>query len=101
MDCPFVYANGKKCKGKIERIEAYHCACVWDPDTGEVAIFPGSHFHLFCSLKGNHAGYLRRDDERMKFWPQGLPDEIAKKLIGIGCPAPEKSWDDAPKIAEL
>ena len=54
--CPFVYANGRKCSGHITRVEAYKCDVTWTPDAdgrwrpsvNEV----GSHYHLFCSEKG-------------------------------------------------
>jgi hypothetical protein len=61
--CPFVYANGRKCTGHITHVEAYKADVSWRPDgegnwrpsIGE----PRSHYHLFCSEKGNHAGYAK------------------------------------------
>jgi len=41
---------------------------------------PRSHYHLFCSERGNHAGTKRYDDDRMKFFYRDLPDE-AKRLV--------------------
>jgi hypothetical protein len=41
---------------------------------------PRSHFHLFCSEKGNHAGYPRRDSDQMKFYGDQLPDELVEAM---------------------
>jgi hypothetical protein len=75
IPCPFVYANGKKCPGHITRVEAYKADVTWTPDAdgkwkprvGE----PRSHYHLFCSEKGNHAG--TRGQDRLKCYLSALP----------------------------
>jgi hypothetical protein len=80
IPCPFVYANGKVCTGHIVRVEAYKADIAWTPDTEgrwHASINqPGSHYHLFCSEKGNHAGYGRADDSRMKFYLSDLPPAL-------------------------
>jgi hypothetical protein len=72
IPCPFFYSDGRKCRGHITRVEAYKADVSWTPDNegkwrpsiGE----PRSHYHLFCSEKGNHAGWKREDDSRLKFY---------------------------------
>lgn len=80
VPCPFVYADAKKCKGHIVRVEAYKADLEWSlQDDGSWTFHwgdPRSHFHAFCSLKGNHSGYDRPTDERMKFYGNTLPDEL-------------------------
>src|SRR5262249_28061437 len=39
----------------------------------------GSHFHLFCSEKGNHAGYPARDSDKMKFYFDQLPRRCGRR----------------------
>jgi len=78
--CPFVYANGRKCAGYITKVEAYKADLSWDRQADGTWKFdwrwPRSHYHVFCSLKGNHAGYDRPDDGRMKFYLDKLPDGL-------------------------
>jgi hypothetical protein len=80
VPCPFTYANGKKCTGYITHVEAYKCDVSWSQDDDgkwqPSEIWPRSHYHLFCSEKGNHAGYQRGDDWRLKFYLNQLPDGI-------------------------
>ena len=72
IPCPFVYADGRKCTGHITHVEAYKVDVSWRPDRegkwqlsiGE----PRSHYHVFCSEKGNHAGTMRADDPRLKYY---------------------------------
>ena len=85
IPCPFVYANGKKCTGHVDRIEAYKADIIWSPDKdgiwgcsiGE----PRSHYHVFCSEKGNHAGYGREDAPKLKFYYSDLPKELKAALL--------------------
>jgi hypothetical protein len=78
--CPFVYANGRKCTGHITHVEAYKCDVSWKPDAdgnwspsvGE----PRSHYHLFCSEKGNYAGSSRPDSDQMKRYRGKLPEGL-------------------------
>ena len=79
LDCPFIYASGQRCRGRIVRIEAYKAELVWSLAEDGRWIFnfsPRSHYHLFCSLKGNHAGSLRPDDPQMKLRDRDLSDEL-------------------------
>ena len=79
IPCPFVYANGRCCAGHVVRIEAYKADLTWEADAEGRWSFgfrPRSHYHLFCSEKGNHAGFRRQDSMDMKFWFDRLPAEI-------------------------
>ena len=83
IPCPFVYANGKPCTGEVVRVEAYKTDLYWSKEqegwrfeTGR----PRSHYHLFCSEKGNHAGSMRADDSRMKFYYDQLPAALQKLM---------------------
>lgn len=79
IPCPFVYADGHSCPGRIVRIEAYKADLIWEqgPDgQWRFGFSPRSHYHLFCSEKGNHAGYRRMDDQQMKLHWRELPPEI-------------------------
>jgi hypothetical protein len=84
IPCPFVYANGKRCTGHVVRVEAYKADIEYAPganDRWRVAIGePRSHYHVFCSEKGNHAGYARSDDSRLKFYFQDLPEALRKAI---------------------
>lgn len=84
IPCPFVYANGKRCVGHITRVEIYKSDLSWAPTDDcrwELQIRRArSHFHLFCSEKGNHAGTLRRDDARLKLYWDQLPEALRQKL---------------------
>lgn len=84
MDCPFVYANGRQCRGRVTRIEAYRCDVIWDPDTGKITVTDmRSHLHLLCSLKGDHTGFARMTDNRIKMWPRDLPEDVQQRLQGL------------------
>jgi hypothetical protein len=71
IPCPYVYAKGRCCTGHVVRVEAFKADLSWTlgPDgkwtfaAGE----PRSHYHLYCSEKGNHAG-VGRDDALKYFW---------------------------------
>lgn len=79
LACPFVYANGTSCPGHIVRIEAYKADIEWaldDAGAWRLGFAPRSHYHLFCSEKGNHAGFKRHDDPQMKFHWRELSGEI-------------------------
>lgn len=84
VPCPFVYAKGRKCKGHIVRIEAFKADLQWtlgDDGTWSFNIGqPRSHYHLYCSEKGNHAGYSRPDAEAMKFYYDKLPQALRAML---------------------
>ena len=84
VPCPFVYANGKRCTGRIVRVEAYKADIEWSEDDKGQWCFdwrPGSHYHLFCSEHGNHAGWKRQDDSRMKLFFDELPDGLRALIL--------------------
>jgi hypothetical protein len=83
IPCPFVYANGRPCQGHINRIGAYGATVHWTQrPTGEWLFTweERSHYHLFCSQKGGHAGMGRPDDPRMKCYVDQLPQDILTLL---------------------
>jgi hypothetical protein len=85
IPCPFVYANGKRCTGHVTRVEAYKADLEWalQPDsTWKFGCAPRSHFHLFCSEKGNHAGYARPDNDQMKLYFNQLPEQLRHYIDG-------------------
>ena len=65
IPCPFVYSTGKRCTGHVAKVEAYKADLEWSFDTSNGWTFragePRSHYHVFCSEKGNHAGVMRED----------------------------------------
>ena len=82
VPCPFVYASGKHCTGHVTRVEVYKADLSWDLQHDGTWKFewgrPRSHFHLFCSAKGNHAGYRSSDNEQMKRFLDQLPDGLTQ-----------------------
>ena len=83
IPCPFVYANGRCCTGHVVRIEAYKADIAWTVDAEGLWSFdcrPRSHYHVFCSEKGNHAGFRRQDPAALKFWFDTLPTPIRQIL---------------------
>jgi hypothetical protein len=82
VPCPFVYANGEKCRGHVVRVEAYRANLAWALDRNGQWAFgysPRSHYHVTCSEKGNHA-MGGDDDPRMKFFWDTLPEELRRVL---------------------
>ncbi len=87
IPCPFVYANRKSCSGHIIRIETYKADAEWvlqEDGTWSFGLIPLTHYHLFCSEKGNHAGYVGPDNEQMKFRANELGGELAEIVFGEG-----------------
>ena len=86
VPCPFVYADGRRCSGYIVRIEGYKADLYWRADAAgwSFGFQPRSHYHLFCSEKGNHAGFRRQDSHAMKFWFDQLPEPVQKLLENTG-----------------
>lgn len=78
--CPYVYKNGKRCTGTIVRVEGFKADLAWQEKEDGTWRFsatePRSHYHVYCSEKGNHAGYGKEDNPQMKLWYRDLPDEI-------------------------
>jgi hypothetical protein len=98
IPCPFIYANGKKCEGHVAKVEAFKADVSWnrrEDGTWQFDWGPRSHYHLSCSLKGNHAGYDRPDDPRMKFYFEQLPDDL-KTVIGAKLTAKETEQKPVP-----
>ena len=62
---------------KAVRIAAFKADLEWTVNDDGVWSFavgaPRSHYPLYCSEQGNHAGYNRPDDERMTFYFDKLP----------------------------
>jgi len=87
IPCPFVYANNKRCSGRITRVEAYRGDLAWALNQNGRWEFgwgpPRSHFHLFCSLKEDHSGFKRPADYRMKCYFDELPEAL-RKIINRG-----------------
>jgi hypothetical protein len=85
IPCPFTYSNGKVCPGHIMRVEIYKADVIWDlkPDgRWESSYRTRSHWHLFCSEKGNHAGFKRQYDRQMRLYGDQLPEALAARLFG-------------------
>ena len=81
--CPFVYANGRGCTGHVVRVEAYKADLAWSAEADGSWSFDfraRSHFHVFCSEKGNHAGFRRQDPDDLKFWFDTLPEALRRIL---------------------
>jgi hypothetical protein len=64
------------------RIEAYKADIDWQlgEDGWSFGFAPRSHYHVFCSEKGNHAGFKRQDDPQMKFHWRELPAQVRALL---------------------
>ena len=84
MKCPFVYANGKNCKGYVESLKIVKPnVIVTLNENGKVigiSIEPKYHVHLKCSEKDNHAGCMSPDSEQMKIWYNDLPEDLRKQI---------------------
>jgi hypothetical protein len=78
IPCPYVYARGRKCTGYVVKVAAFNADIEWRFNDGEwkfSAGCPKSHYHVYCSEKGNHAGAI--GDDALKFYFQNLPEQIA------------------------
>jgi len=71
--CPFVYANGKRCEGWVTRIRAYG---PWDRKTNDVKFV--RKYRLWCSAKWDHAGSRASwtAKQRMEFYPDQVSDDL-------------------------
>jgi len=78
IPCPFIYSSGKQCPGHIIRVEAYKADISWRRQEDGSWKFdwegPRSHFHLFCSLKNNHAGI--KGPDALRYFFNQLPEEL-------------------------
>jgi hypothetical protein len=72
------------------RIETYKADLTWERDGAGKWRFDfrqRTHLHLYCSLKGIHAGFKRQDPRAMKYWLDQVPPEVQRLLLGLGAPA--------------
>jgi hypothetical protein len=82
IPCPFVYADGRRCNGYVARVEAYKADVTWDLAAGRIDVArPRSHYHLFCTEKGNHAGTRRQD--ALKYYPDQLPEPLLRAMDAL------------------
>jgi hypothetical protein len=66
LECPFVYANGKKCHGRIVDWCLY----------GGARYETTRSLRLWCSEKDDHEGSRKSFPGRMSFYPNELPKLI-------------------------
>jgi hypothetical protein len=73
LECPFVYANGKKCPGHVVNWRLY----------GGASFETTRKVRLWCSEKDAHAGSVRSwaGKERMEFYPDKLPKLICEAVF--------------------
>jgi len=78
--CPFVYANGRRCTGTVYKARAYGAK----RRDGEVESF--RKVRVWCTEKDDHAGAGKdfQAKERMEFYPDKLPDELNAYLRAQG-----------------
>ncbi len=84
IKCPFVCADGEQCTSRLVRIEAYEAKIEWRQQADGSWDFdsaPRSHYHLFCSAQGNHAGSITSANQRMEFEFHELPQAIQSMLL--------------------
>lgn len=74
--CPFIYVDGRRCKGTIYRAKAYGPSRGYDhPERDRVR-----KYRLWCSLKDDHAGFDPGGKLRMEFYPDELSAAAIDKL---------------------
>ncbi len=81
--CPYLHESGKPCPGYVEKVTVYRADLTWRPG-GEgswVVTHDASAYHVFCSLKGNHAKFGQPEDPKMKFSWSTLPQELRDALV--------------------
>lgn len=83
MQCPFTYANGRRCTGSVKQARAYgrHSG-------GVVAEEDIRKIRLWCSDKWDHAGAVSSWDGKLRM--EFYPDELVR--LGV--------YDDALKLCE-
>jgi hypothetical protein len=79
IDCPFVYANGRRCTGHIRRAKAYG-------SRGHDGRLRVKKYRLWCSEKDDHAGVVSgfEGKQRMEFYPNQLPEGVEDLLWASG-----------------
>lgn len=84
MNCPFVYANGKKCEGHITELKIikphFTIHLTSDGDVESAEIWTEYHVHLRCSLNGGHHRDQDQEDDRMKVRLEDLPESILRRI---------------------
>ena len=71
LECPFVYANGKKCPGRIVDWCLY----------GGASFETTRRVRLWCSEKDDHEGSRKSFPRRMDFYPDKLPKLICEAVF--------------------
>ena len=81
--CPYVYPSGSGCGGRVVKVEAFNADLRWSLDESGKSTFshsqPRSHYHLFCSEKGNHAD--DRHPEQMMCYTMNMPDDLLVVIL--------------------
>jgi len=85
FECPFVYANGKKCGGFVFKWRVYGKT----QRNGRVRPEHVRKIRLWCTEKNDHAGILHTFEAktRMEFYPDQLPDHLYEAIM-------EEEWSD-------
>ena len=82
MKCPFVYKNGKRCSGRIDRIKLVDTIVEFEVDEDDnlklVELDTIAYIRLHCSKKGNHAG-VGKENREFKAPYCALPMKIQKQ----------------------
>ena len=89
IPCPFVYANGLCCAGRIYRAHAYgrhHYGTVQESDIKKL--------RLWCTDKDDHAGAISSNvsKARMEFYPDELAADIYEAALAL-CDSVEASQE--------
>jgi hypothetical protein len=85
VPCPFLYANGKRCKGTVVRVEQYRVTVGWSYDEDGAWTLDwgedgrGTHFHLFCNAVSEH-------NPPVKLWPREMPAALRTAILESGDP---------------
>jgi len=80
LPCPFVYANGKRCKGHVRRVRAYGRA----GRNGLIRPEKVRKYRFWCTEKDDHAGMPGGGYEgkiRMEFYPDQVPTEYLDAFL--------------------
>jgi hypothetical protein len=81
LECPFVYANGRKCAGKVINWRVYGYG--WQDNGVKGSLADARKVRLWCSDKYDHAGAISSwtSKERMEFYPDKLPSPIFEAVF--------------------
>lgn len=82
MKCPFVYKNGKKCSGRIDKIKLIDTIVEFEVDEDDnlklIDLDTIADIRLHCSKRESHAKWGEGNKE-LKVWFSALPDKIQKQ----------------------